>query len=207
MKANIEIEVPLEKKQSSFAIPEPCTYCGQEVAKTSKLWELNIPYNYMGQQESGSVTLQAPYCRKHENTPLLPFWLVVLSSVVGGGLGFYLSSFLADSIFDLTSLSKSGLWMVKVGVWLSGGGMLLLFAWGSHKLLTLLIPAWRDIPLSFSGGGNWGLQIAGVRVDGDAKGDGLVSYFLPIKFVNVESAQRFLEAYPSARVVKGKELL
>jgi hypothetical protein len=157
--------------------------------------------------ESGKATVRAPYCRRHESTPLLQFWVVLFFSIVAGLLGFYLSSILFRSMLESTLSSEWELWIARLGMLLTGGGLLILFAWGSHKLLTILIPAWRDIPFGFSGGGNWGLQVEGVRADVGARGVGPVRYFLPLKFVNVASAKRCVAAYPNSQVVEGAGLL
>lgn len=220
MESKVKVELPLSSGNQTYQLPEPCTYCGQDVPPNSKLWELRTDYplqrwvmsgsgtsSLSSGDESGKATVRAPYCRRHESTPLLQFWVVLFFSIVGGLLGFYLSSYLFRSMLESTLSSEWELWIARLGMLLTGGGLLVLFAWGSHKLLTILIPAWRDIPFGFSGAGNWGLQVEGVRADVGARGVGPVRYFLPLKFVNVASAKRCVAAYPNSQVVEGAGLL
>lgn len=220
MKKNVVIEVPITSRKH-INLPAPCTYCGKQVAEggtkewkefyklmhwgasrklgVMQLWETK---NADGVAKKGNVTVHAPYCEEHLEGIRL-FGTIKAVSIIGlsiAGLiwGVYISGADESNTFLLR--------LFLIGVFLVMGGSLgLMLAWGINKLLALFNPAYRDFPAIDSG--HWGLSVEDTRVDGGEHGVGPVGYSLRLGFFNVESAQRFLAAYPDARVIKGEKLL
>lgn len=220
MKTKVAIKVPV-KSRNHIKLPGPCTYCGEPAAeggrkkwkKSYKLmhWGVGRKYGVTqlwetkdadGVARKGNVTVHAPYCDQHlEDVPLF-FTIIVVSVIVLAIAGLIFGIHIAGQEEGETFLFK--LFMVGVFIFIGifAGTMLALVI---NKLIALFTPAFRDLPTL--GNGHWGLSIEDIKVDGGEHGVGPVEYFLRIDFLNIESAQRFLEAYPEAEVVKGKELL
>jgi len=224
MKKNFVVEVPLSAGHNTINLAAPCTYCGEQVVApgaqpwehketytlkhwahgqksgTMQLWDLKID----GEVRKGNVTVCAPYCAQHTEgvelftTVRIISVLVMLVAAVIALVLLYAGpdQSMWDEIGDLFVIGG----LPFVGFW-SG----LLVAWAINTLIALIKPEFRDYPTT--GVGHWGLSAGPVRVDSGGHGVGPVRYFLPLGFLSVESAQRFLAAYPTARVTKGAKLI
>jgi hypothetical protein len=61
--------------------------------------------------------------------------------------------------------------------------------------------------LLHTGSGHWGLAFYNIEVNGGKTGEGPIEYYLPIRFHTIDSTKQFLDANPTAKIVKGKDLV
>lgn len=218
MKKNVVIEVPITSRKH-INLPAPCTYCGKQAAEAgTKEWKIFYKLMHWGAgrkfgviqlwettdangvAKKGNVTVHAPYCQEHlEGIRLfgtIKAISIIVLAVAGIVLGVWSSGLEADNSFLLR--------LLMIGVFLFLGASLgFMLAWGINTLLALLKPEFSDFPTL--GVGHWGLSVEDPKVDGGEHGVGPVSYSLRLGFLSPESAQRFLAAYPDARVIKGEK--
>jgi len=224
MKTNIVVEVPLSGRHETINLAAPCTYCGKQVvAPGAHEWEHKSTYTLKhwargpksgtmnlfdlkinGKIQRGNVTVRAPYCAQHAEgvklfTTIQNISLVVMlvAAVIALAL-IYASS--GESMWD-----DPQDFFTIVGLLLAGFLSGMFVAWGINTLIALIKPEFRDFPKM--GFGHWGLSAGTVRVDSGKVGVGPVRYFVSLGFISVESAQRFLAAYPTAKVKKGAKLI
>lgn len=217
MKRNVVIEVPVTTRQS-IKLPPPCTYCGKQIDEPrAKEWEHKVSYiskhwvkgkwgwafydmTNNGVSERQSVTICAPYCAQHVKGVKL-FTVTNILSLI-------LMFAVAISAIAPIVRSPNPTWNNPLTSTILGGGFLIIGFFVSPKLAKLinnliakLKPELRDYPKNMFG--HWGLEIGTVRVDPGKEGVGPIQYFLKLGFFSVESAQRFLAAYPDAIVIEG----
>ena len=217
MKTNVAIEIPISNGKH-IKLPGPCTYCGEPAAEGGKKkwttpyqlkhWGVSRKFGNMqlwdskgadGVARKGQVTVHAPYCPEHLEGVKL-FTMVLAIGTIGVAIGgIILGIVTSESETFLMRAFMIGVSMVM------GASIGFILAWLINKLIALVTPAFRDFPAL--GNGHWGLSTDNIRVDGGEFGVGPVRYYLTLNFLNIESAQRFLAAYPEAVVVKGEELL
>jgi len=224
VETNVVVEAPLsgQQEQEVIGLPPPCTYCGKQVAAPgAREWERTFTYILKewyrhhtgtmrlrakavdGKPAKGSVTVHAPYCAEHAKGIIL--------FTVGQVIGISVATIGAVATFlRIYDRLGAGLWDEPQDLLLIGG---LLFAfmlggvflmWVINSLIARIKPEFRDYPKM--GTGHWGLWAGPVRVDHDRPGDP-IRYSLRLGFLNVESARRFLVAYPQAQVTRGEELV
>jgi HEAT repeat protein len=214
MKKNIVVEVPVSSREF-IDLPAPCTYCGQQIEPGAKEREIDVFYTLKhwapgkkfdtiqlwdikdnnGVVQTGHVIVRAPYCAQHvkgvglfDTTLLLSIAVMLIAAVFNI---VWLWSFMDNWVETLILIGGS----LFLGFWIGVG-----IAWVINTLIALQKPEFRDYPKV--GLGHWGLEVNNVRVDTGKYQVGPVKYFLPLGFLNVESAKRFLVAYPDAKVIK-----
>ena len=224
METKVVVEVPLSggQQEEVISLPPPCTFCSQSVeSPEGREWEHAFTYTlkrwYRGQsgvmrtrpqvvngkEAKGRVTVRAPYCADHARGVSLfkAGQIIGFSAAVVGAVVVFLS------LYDRLG---AGLWDEPQDLLLIGGLLLgfivggVLLVWAINSLIARIKPSFRDYPTM--GIGHWGLWAGPVRVDKGRPGDP-IRYALQMGFLGVESARRFLEAYPQARVRRGKELV
>lgn len=224
MKKNIVVELPLLRRRETINLAAPCTYCGKQLAAPDahewkhkltyslkcwgrgqklgnmQLWDLEIN----GKVQKANVTVRAPYCDQHAEGVGLFTTIQIISVAV----------MLVSAVIALTLIyagPKESMWDEIKDLLVIGGMLFFGFSigkfvgWGINALIALIKPEFRDYPKT--GLGHWGLYTGPVRIDSGKFGVGPVRYFLSLGFLSIESAQRFLAAYPTAKVIKGAKLI
>ncbi len=228
MSKRITIQVPLAgalfggfTMDEMFTAPPPCFYCGAQVDTRSehhytqkgqyqiKYWGRGRKFgspmlgdivDSKGNKLMGKYTIKLPYCPEHV-APFKAFKvidIIALISGIGGGLAL------------------TGLLYLKEG--LEGGEFLLLLfglpfflislfftlGLGIKAIIAKINPKLKDYSKT---SGHYGVVITGVKTSGGAAMVGPITYTLTLEVTNPQSARRFLQANPLAKVTKGQELL
>lgn len=216
----VVIRAPLLGWHDTIDLPAPCTYCGKPAEPPAFVWEQKNVYNLKhwahgakhgtmqlwdlminGVKQKGDVTVRAPYCDQHAGG------IKIFDIVRAGSLIIMLIA----SVFALIGIySAPGEHMFDEpqDFFILVGTPLLLvclcgtaIAWVICSLIALVKPEFRNFPIWSSG--HWGLTVF-QQTDGGKFAVGPVTYWVSLRFHSVESAKRFLAAYPRAEVTKGE---
>jgi hypothetical protein len=217
MKINVAVEVPLPSKNETFTLQPPCTYCGEQRSAEpgASLVKLTETYNLRhwgagmygnaecvfvktknGSIQEGRATVIAPYCAEHAkilkrfNPPIFISVVVILTLI----------------LCTWAYISTGGLLGVSILMGLCGLILTVPLGFLINNLIFRIMHKTGDYPGVAAGKGHWGLTIFHREDQGKFK-VGPVRYFLEIRFLNIKSAQRFLAAYPSAKIIKGEQLI
>jgi hypothetical protein len=227
MKHRVIIEVPLigvnekgEIKSNIFVIQPPCFYCGEPISENGGgYFNLSGAYNIKfwgytrdtqkpilgdridshGNYVRGKYVIKIPYC-PHHIQPIRALTLIDYIAAISGMLvGISLTEVYGREFFSGTFLFLAFILLpVLMGALFFGIGT------GIKSLLPKLSPKFKDFAFR---NGHYGICSHGVRVDGGKEITGPVNYWLKLGFCYPEGAQRFLESYPNAQVIKGKRFL
>lgn len=222
MDKNVVVRVPITFI-NNVNLPKPCTYCGKQITEAgNKEWKKSYDIMHWGRSRShgilnlwqtknsaghvikGNVTIQAPYCNQHiKGIPL--FKTIKIISTIGFAIAGILL-LLWTGLLDFSDTESDRLInLLMIGIFPIFGGFLGYYlAFAINKLLSLFNPKFRDFPITESG--HWGFSVGDVKITGEV-GINPVGYEIQLSFLNIESAQRFLDAYPDSKVIKGEKLI
>lgn len=220
MKRNVILEIPFKSgKFASIRLPEPCIYCGKPVNDGGFTWTGSQIFNLKkwgisrkfgdhqvydlqtnGQIQKGTVKVEVPYCAEHKEGiktfQIIRTILIVLGLVAGAvSIVLYWPNRLGN-LLDLVAIGFLLLVGFAIGLFLS------IFV---NKIISLLLGKKSDYPAMMEG--HWGFTVETVTVDKGELGVGPITYYLQVVFLNPDSAQRTLAAFPGTRVLKGQDLL
>jgi hypothetical protein len=221
MKSTITLEFPLLGGAEIITLPEPCTCCDAAIPNSSKPWEQKITYPLVdyytspkypglpsrpivvnGQVQNGSVTLRAPYCRKHSKKITTFKYLNTSLTAVIMVAAFILYVIANDQNNGFRNSTFFEIFLPFSGIMVSAFILAMLINKLINSLIIVFNKDLKDYPTG--GTGHWGLAVGDVRAEPAGPGTDWVIYYLPIELLNRESARRLISAYPQARVVKGK---
>lgn len=219
MKNNVVVEVPLPLRHDTITLKAPCTCCGEQIVEPGAyFWQHKETYSLRhgafgkkkgywmlynttknGVVQTGSVTVRAPYCAQHtKGLRRFNFHLLMSLAII------FTIVFAAMAYIKYSIVSVLGFTMTTLLIFLPAGIVLgLLFS----DLIFRIMPKTRDYPAFMQGNGHWGLSISKVREDYKIHEIGPVRHNLLVRFLNVESAKRFLATYPTAKIVQCEKLI
>ncbi len=228
MSKKITIQVPLAgalfggyTMDEMFTATPPCFYCGAPVDTHSEhhfiqKGQYKIQYWGRGQKFGtpmlgdvvdskgaklmGKYTFKLPYCPEHI-APVKSFAIInIVAFILGIGGGLVITAL----IYFKEGLEFGELLLLLFGLPFFLLSLFMVLGLGIKAIIAKLNPKLKDYSKS---SGHYGVTISNVTTHGGQQMVGPITYTLNLEVTNPESARRFLQANPQARVIKGQELL